>query len=129
MDDANKQVAVISELFHAAGAQGIVDDALQKVEAAGHAIRTVLVFDHALAAKRADVAWVPGRDVWWQDAVSQHPTTCPIEWMGAEDPLFKVHPPALAPLTVQPCCASFNAAACRPCPSRAFSCQAAEDLT
>ena len=80
--------------------QGIVDDALRKVEAAGHAIKTVLVFDHKLAAKREDVAFTQGRDVWWQDAVSQHPTHCDIEWMGAEDPLFKVgasrHMPACA---------------------------------
>ena len=74
-----------------------MDDALKKVEAAGHAIRTVLVFDHTLAAKRADVAWVAGRDVWWQDAVAQHPTTCEIEWMGAEDPLFKVRLWGLSP--------------------------------
>ena len=70
--------------------QGIVDDALKKVEAAGHTIKTVLVFDHKNAARKEEVAFTEGRDVWWQEAVSQHPTHCDIEWMGAEDPLFKV---------------------------------------
>lgn len=70
--------------------QGIVDTAVKKVEAQGHSIKTVLVYDHGLAAKRADVAFTEGRDVWWQDVVPQQPTQCPVEWMGAEEPLFKV---------------------------------------
>ncbi len=70
-------------------AQGIVDDALRKVTAGGHEVPTVLVFDHARAAKRADVPFVPGRDAWWQDEVAGQPTTCAVEWMGAEEPLFK----------------------------------------
>ena len=70
--------------------QGIVDAAIKKVEAQGHSIGTVLVYDHALAARRADVAFVEGRDVWWQDVVPRQPTECSVEWMGAEDPLFKV---------------------------------------
>ena len=79
--------------------QGIVDSAIKKVEAQGHSISTVLVYDHALAAKRADVAFVEGRDVWWQDAVPRQPTECPVEWMGAEEPLFKV---GIASLTSLP---------------------------
>lgn len=67
-----------------------MDDALKKVEAQNHSVKTVLVFDHKLAAARDSVPFVEGRDVWWQDAVSQHPSHCDIEWMGAEDPLFKV---------------------------------------
>jgi acetyl-CoA synthetase len=70
-------------------AQGIVDDALRKVTAGGHEVPTVLVFDHARAAARADVPFVPGRDAWWQDEVAGQPTTCAVEWMGAEEPLFK----------------------------------------
>ena len=71
-------------------AQKIVDDALKKVTAGGHEVPVVLVYDHARAVPRADVPFTPGRDVWWQDAVSEQPTTCEVEWMGAEDPLFKV---------------------------------------
>ncbi len=79
-------------------AQGIVDDALRKVTAGGHEVPTVLVFDHARAAKRADVPFVPGRDAWWQDEVAGQPTTCAVEWMGAEEPLFKARCCTSAPL-------------------------------
>lgn len=67
-----------------------MDQAMKKVEAGDHSIKTVLVYDHVLAAKRPDVAFVEGRDVWWQDVVPKQATTCPVEWMGAEEPLFKV---------------------------------------
>lgn len=67
-----------------------MDEALKKTEAQGHKVSHVLVYDHKLAAKRENVPFVEGRDIWWQDAVSQHPTHCDIEWMDAEDPLFKV---------------------------------------
>ena len=67
-----------------------MDDALKKVTAGGHEVPVVLVYDHARAVPRADVPFTPGRDVWWQDAVEGQPTTCEVEWMGAEDPLFKV---------------------------------------
>lgn len=67
-----------------------MDDALKKVTAGGHEVPVVLVYDHARAVARADVPFTPGRDVWWQDAVAEQPTTCEVEWMGAEDPLFKV---------------------------------------
>lgn len=78
--------------FHvfAVPVQGIVDDALKKVTAQNHSVKTVLVYDHKLAAQRESVPFVEGRDVWWQDAVAEHSTQCDIEWMGAEDPLFKV---------------------------------------
>ena len=72
--------------------QGIVDTAVKKVQAQGHSIKTVLVYDHVLAAKRENVAFTEGLDVWWQDVVPKQPTHCPVEWMGAEEPLFKVSP-------------------------------------
>ena len=72
--------------------QGIVDTAVRKVEAQGHSIEAVLVYDHVLAAKREAVAFREGVDVWWQDVVPKQPTHCPVEWMGAEEPLFKVSP-------------------------------------
>lgn len=88
-------------------AQGIVDTAVKKVEAQGHSIKTVLVYDHMLAAKRETVAFTEGLDVWWQDVVPKQPTHCPVEWMGAEEPLFKVclackhevNPPLCTPST------------------------------
>ena len=36
----------------------------------------------------SDVSWNSARDVWYEDLVSQQPTTCPPEEMAAEDPLF-----------------------------------------
>ncbi|BDA44920.1 Acetyl-coenzyme A synthetase [Coccomyxa sp. Obi] len=71
--------------------KAIVDDALKKVAAQNHSVKTVLVYDHKLAAQRESVPFVEGRDVWWQDAVAEHSTQCDIEWMGAEDPLFKLY--------------------------------------
>ena len=35
-----------------------------------------------------DISMEAGRDVWWEEAVSQQPPDCPVEWMDAEDPLF-----------------------------------------
>ena len=67
-----------------------MDTAVQKVEAQGHTIKTVLVYDHVLAAKREKVNFKEGQDVWWQDVVPKQSTHCPVEWMGAEEPLFKV---------------------------------------
>ncbi|CAL5229885.1 g13299 [Coccomyxa viridis] len=71
--------------------KGIVDTAVKRVQAQGHSIKTVLVFDHVLAAKRENVAFTEGLDVWWQDVVPRQPTDCPVEWMGAEEPLFKLY--------------------------------------
>lgn len=31
---------------------------------------------------------VDGRDIFWQDVISDAPVTCPPEWVKAEDPLF-----------------------------------------
>ncbi|NNG13462.1 MAG: acetate--CoA ligase [Halobacteria archaeon] len=36
----------------------------------------------------ADINWIEGRDVWYHSAVMDAPTECPVESMGAEDPLF-----------------------------------------
>ena len=73
--------------------QVIVDAALTTCEAAGHNVSKVLVYDHTLAVPRSAVAMREGRDVWWQDVVESHSTTCDVEWVDAEDPLFKVAPP------------------------------------
>jgi hypothetical protein len=89
--------------------QGIVDDALRKVETQGHRVTTVLVYDHKLAAKRENVPFTEGRDVWWQDAVSQQAPHCDIEWMAAEDPLFKVHCSCLLQQRLACCVPSFQA--------------------
>jgi acetyl-CoA synthetase len=47
-------------------------------------VRTVLV------AKRTEteVPMKPGRDLWLRDEMKRQRSTCPAEWMAAEDPLF-----------------------------------------
>lgn len=62
-------------------------------EKEGHAVKHVVVLDHKLAAKRSDVPWKEGRDKWWQDVMDSLPSECPVEWMDAEAPLFKVCSP------------------------------------
>ena len=67
-----------------------MDDALEIVEKDGHSVKHVAVLDHKLAAKRADVPWKEGRDIWWQDVMDALPSECEVEWMDSEAPLFKV---------------------------------------
>ncbi len=37
------------------------------------------------------VPMVPGRDVWWHDAVANQPAACEPEWVDAEHPLFLLY--------------------------------------
>ncbi len=45
---------------------------------------------HVLVVKRTggDVAWTPGRDVWYHEVAERVSTRCPAEPVNAEDPLF-----------------------------------------
>ncbi len=36
----------------------------------------------------SDVAWAPGRDLWYHEAIAAASADCPVEEMDAEDPLF-----------------------------------------
>jgi acetyl-CoA synthetase len=47
-------------------------------------VHTVLVVRHT----GGDVAWHAERDVWYQDMMEHVSADCPVEEMGAEDPLF-----------------------------------------
>ncbi len=47
-------------------------------------VKTVIVFKNT----GAEINWVDGRDVWWDDIAAQQSTDCPCEEMNAEDPLF-----------------------------------------
>ncbi len=57
-----------------------VDEALKKTS----------TVKHVLVVKRTggDVAWTPGRDVWYHEVAERVSTKCPAEPMSAEDPLF-----------------------------------------
>jgi acetyl-CoA synthetase len=39
----------------------------------------------------ADVAMKPGRDLWLDEEMKHQRSTCTVEWMGAEDPLFVLY--------------------------------------
>jgi acetyl-CoA synthetase len=70
----------------------------------GHAVELKHAVDKALAEGCESVEKVivyrrtgtscdmrPGRDVWWQDAISGQPETCDPEWLDAEHPLFLLY--------------------------------------
>jgi len=57
-----------------------VDQALEGVDI----VNTVLVVKRT----EAEVQMVSGRDFWMEDEVKTQRSTCPVEWMDSEDPLF-----------------------------------------
>ncbi|WJX83201.1 Acetyl-coenzyme A synthetase, cytoplasmic [Trifolium repens] len=69
----------------------IVDTAINDSTQNGVSIDVCLTYDNTLALKREDTKWTEGRDIWWQDVVPRYPTTCPVEWLDAEDPLFLLY--------------------------------------
>lgn len=78
--------AVITTDYNARGAKNIpvkavVDEAL----ALGcDSVRTVIVHRHI----GEPVAWMEGRDHWWQDVIAGKRKTCKAQIMDSEDPLF-----------------------------------------
>ncbi|GAA0150736.1 ligase [Lithospermum erythrorhizon] len=69
----------------------IVDAALAESTQKGVAIDICLTYGNDLAMKREDTKWHEGRDIWWQDVIPKCGTTCPVEWVDAEDPLFLLY--------------------------------------
>ncbi len=57
------------------------------------AIEGMSLVDTVLVARRtdADVEMVPGRDFWLDEECHRQRSTCTIEWMGSEDPLFVLY--------------------------------------
>jgi acetyl-CoA synthetase len=64
--------------------KAIADRAVEAMDPAENTVETVLV------ARRtdADVPMHDGRDYWLDEECRRQRSTCPIEWMDAEDPLF-----------------------------------------
>lgn len=60
--------------------KSMVDTALQGIAQ----VRSVLV----VRRTSAEVPMTQGRDVWLDQECARHRSTCPFEWMSAEDPLF-----------------------------------------
>jgi acetyl-CoA synthetase len=50
-------------------------------------IEKVIVLQHTAL----DVPMLPGRDLWWHDAVKGQPASCEPEWVDAEHPLFLLY--------------------------------------
>ena len=57
---------------------------------ADKAVANLPLVRSVLVARRTEtqVPMVEGRDVWLDEAMRQQRSTCPVEWMDAEDPLF-----------------------------------------
>jgi acetyl-CoA synthetase len=57
------------------------------------AIEGMGFIDAVLVAKRTEteVAMEPGRDFWLEEECLKQRSTCTVEWMGAEDPLFVLY--------------------------------------
>ncbi|KAL4310854.1 hypothetical protein GQ457_01G037810 [Hibiscus cannabinus] len=69
----------------------IVDAALIESAKDGVSIDVCLTYDNQSTLKRESTKWQEGRDIWWQDVVPTYPTTCEVEWVDAEDPLFLLY--------------------------------------
>ncbi len=54
-------------------------------------VDTVLVYENDNALEAADTPFTPDRDHWWQASVARQPTTCEVEWVDAEHPLFLLY--------------------------------------
>ncbi|KAK1265947.1 hypothetical protein QJS04_geneDACA016846 [Acorus gramineus] len=69
----------------------IVDDALVESAKNGILVGACLTYENSSAMMREETKWQDGRDIWWQDVVPKYSTTCEVEWMDAEDPLFLLY--------------------------------------
>ncbi|KAG6581154.1 Acetyl-coenzyme A synthetase, chloroplastic/glyoxysomal, partial [Cucurbita argyrosperma subsp. sororia] len=69
----------------------IVDAALTESAENAVSVATCLTYENESALKRESTKWKEGRDIWWQDVVPKYPTTCTVEWVDAEYPLFLLY--------------------------------------
>ncbi|XP_042497908.1 acetyl-coenzyme A synthetase, chloroplastic/glyoxysomal [Macadamia integrifolia] len=69
----------------------IVDAALVESTKNGVSVDVCLTYENQSVMKRESTNWIEGRDIWWQDTVPKYPTTCDVEWVDAEDPLFLLY--------------------------------------
>jgi len=55
-----------------------------------NAVEGLAMVEKVLVVRRTekDVPMRQGRDLWLEDETRKHRSTCPVEWMAAEDPLF-----------------------------------------
>ena len=54
-------------------------------------VETVLVYENKTSVKKDGIPVKEGRDVWWEDSVAKQSSSCDVEWVDAEDPLFLLY--------------------------------------
>ncbi|XP_078447116.1 acetyl-CoA synthetase isoform X2 [Wolffia australiana] len=69
----------------------ISDAALVQCDRNDVSVGVCLTYENKAAMKREDTKWAEDRDVWWQEVIPKYPTTCAVEWVDAEDPLFLLY--------------------------------------
>ncbi|XP_042008105.1 acetyl-coenzyme A synthetase, chloroplastic/glyoxysomal-like [Salvia splendens] len=69
----------------------IVDAALVDSAKNGTVVDVCLTYANEFALEKESTKWVEGRDIWWQDVLSKYTTSCDVEWVDAEDPLFLLY--------------------------------------
>mmetsp|Transcript_38962 Transcript_38962/g.92269 ORF Transcript_38962/g.92269 Transcript_38962/m.92269 type:complete len:666 (-) Transcript_38962:421-2418(-) len=69
----------------------VVDEAIARTAAAGHSVESCVVLQHPSGSSRAEFRMEEGRDSWMQDLMEGEPDECEVEWMDAEEPLFKLY--------------------------------------
>ncbi|KAK6256150.1 hypothetical protein SCA6_017455 [Theobroma cacao] len=69
----------------------IVDAALVESAKNGVPVDLCLTYENQSALKKESTKWQDGRDIWWEDVVPKYATTCNVEWVDAEDPLFLLY--------------------------------------
>ncbi|XP_071692659.1 acetyl-coenzyme A synthetase, chloroplastic/glyoxysomal-like [Rutidosis leptorrhynchoides] len=69
----------------------IVDAALLESSQSGFSVGSCLTYENKSAMTKEATNWQKERDIWWQDTVPKYPTTCDVEWVDAEDPLFLLY--------------------------------------
>lgn len=68
----------------------IVHKASEICEAAGAPVKSTIVLQR-LPEETMSIKLVGGRDEWWHEAVPAAGTSCPVEWMDSEAPLFVLY--------------------------------------
>ncbi len=83
--DAGAKVVITADAGMRGGKAVHLKDAVDEALAMGaSSVEKVVVYERA----GAQVAWVEGRDIRWQELVSKQDPHCEPEWVNAEHPLF-----------------------------------------
>ncbi|GMH06911.1 hypothetical protein Nepgr_008751 [Nepenthes gracilis] len=69
----------------------IADAAMVESAKNGVPVDVCVTYGNQSVLNRESTNWKEGRDIWWQDVVPKYPTTCHVEWVDAEDPLFLLY--------------------------------------